>query len=332
MASDDEPFLYTGQSRDDIPRNVTHVKVDPSVKVIGMRAFSECSQLRNVDLNEGLEQIEAGAFYECTSLQRIVIPSTVKEIGSQAFDGCFRLRKVELCEGLELIGDVAFEDCISLQRISIPSTVKEIGEYVFGGCGHLMNVELREGLELIGEKAFKGCSSLQSIHIPSTVTWIAADAFKDCSGLIAIEFCEQIEQFVHDISLSWWNNGVSEVSLRTYSFLAEGIPARLGTIKSQTWKDNIHDMLQHIPEVWEYDDNGEDWDEPYFDSIEHRLSNYEQAQEVAPFLELALWKTKIMEQSNGNLINNNKKNLCRIDSFSMFGVVFPNVLSFLVEE
>ncbi len=83
-------------------------------------------------------------------------------------------------------------------------------------------------------------------------------------------------------------------------------------------------MLQRIPEGLE--------DDIYFQSIESRLANYARLQEVAPFLELAFWKTKITERSNGNLINDDLKILCRIDSFSMFAIIFPNVISFLFEE
>jgi hypothetical protein len=274
---DNEPFLYTGQSREDIPRNVRHVRVDPAVKEIDLIAFMGCRQLIKVELNEGLESIDGGAFIWCGSLMSIIIPSTVKEIGSLAFSRCSELRNVELCEGLEEIKSKAFAGCTSLQRISIPSTVKEIGE----------------------------------------------EAFRGCSGLKAIEFCNEIEQFVNEASLHWWNHGVSEASLITYSFLARcHIPARLGTIRAQTLKNDIHNMLRRIPEQLD--------DLPYYDSIESRLANYVYLQEVAPFLELALWKVKITEQqSSGNLVNDDMKMLCRRDSISMFVIIFPNVLSFL---
>ena len=38
-------FLYTGQAIEDIPRDVTHARIDPSVKVIAARAFRNCEQL-----------------------------------------------------------------------------------------------------------------------------------------------------------------------------------------------------------------------------------------------------------------------------------------------
>jgi hypothetical protein len=395
MDSDNnEPFLYTGQSSDEIPQNVRHAKVDPTVKAIHWRAFKDRKQLIEVELNEGLECIDEGAFHNCYSLTSIFIPSTVQVIGWGAFKNCHQLRNVELSEGLEFFQDTgfrgcrsltciripstvrvigekvfkdcrrlrnvelndglehidrwAFEGCTSLEQISFPSTVKVIGEGAFRGCSHLRIVELREGLERINTWAFAGCTSLESIRIPFTVIEVGQRAFRGCNNLAEIEFCDEMEQFVNEASLPWWNHGVSEVSLRAYSFLAQhNIPARMDTIKVQKWKNNIHNMLQRIPEELKKEEEEEENDESegdnyfyefaeevndYFFSIEARLANYEHLQEVAPFLELALWKAKIMEQSNGSIINNKKKILCRINSFSMFAIIFPNVLSFLFEE
>jgi hypothetical protein len=134
MDSDDEPFLYIGQSMNEIPLEVTHVRVDLSVKEIGENAFYDCNQLRNVELCDGLERIDCGAFEGCTLLERIIIPSTVKVIGVTAFNDCRQLRNVELSEGLERIHWEAFQGCTSLERINIPSTVKAIGVTAFLDC------------------------------------------------------------------------------------------------------------------------------------------------------------------------------------------------------
>jgi hypothetical protein len=173
----------------------------------------------------------------------------------------------------------------------------------------------------------------------------------DCSSLVAIEFCEEIEDFVTELSLRhWWNNGTSRLSLWTGSFLALcNIPRRVGMIKMRVWRENIHAMLFRIPIEIPFndsdnsdddddDDNDDDDDdgyEPengYFDSINSQLANYEHVQDVVPFLELALWKTKMIAQSNGDLISDDLKLECRGDSISMFAIIFPNVLSFLVGE
>jgi hypothetical protein len=64
----------------DIPRDVSHVKVHISVKMIDHDAFRNCSRLRRVDLCEGLEKLGNGEFLECASLLGVVIPSSVKVI------------------------------------------------------------------------------------------------------------------------------------------------------------------------------------------------------------------------------------------------------------
>ncbi len=328
MASS-EPFIYTGQSAEDIPEDVTHVRVDPSVKEIGEYAFRSRRHLRNVELCEGLESIYGSAFAWCTSLERIRIPSTVKGIDDDAFWGCSQLMNVELREGLKRIGTCAFAECTSLASIVIPSTIKVIDCEAFGGCSQLRSVELCEGLERIDYGAFQSCTSLQRIVVPSTVYYIAADAFNKCTSLVEIEFCNEIEQFVNEASLHWWNNGVSEESLRTYYFLARhNIPSRLDTIGVQTWKDSVHIMLRRIPEMMISWHNNK-----YFDLIDSRLSNYENLQYCLPILELALWKATIMEQSNSIISNvkNDMKLKCRVISLSMFSTIFPNVISFLHE-
>ncbi len=67
----------------------------------------------------------------------------------------------------------------------------------------------------------------------------------------------------------------------------------------------------------------------YFDSISSQISNYKHAQELAPFLEMTVWKVKIMERLNYNIIDDETKSSCRIESYAMFAIIFPNVIAFL---
>jgi hypothetical protein len=48
-------------------------------------------------------------------------------------------------------------------------------------------------------------------------------------------------------------------------------------------------------------------------------------------LELAIWKSKIVEQTDGVIypLDADLKMACRIDSLTMAGIVVPNVMSFL---
>ena len=94
-----------------------HITIPFTVEVIKRDAFSGCSSLVNVHLNEGLETIGDGAFCDCISMQHITIPSTVKEIqlevgvNSCLFSGCTSLVKVDFCTEIqELMSGLSSSD------------------------------------------------------------------------------------------------------------------------------------------------------------------------------------------------------------------------------
>jgi len=82
----DDIYLYDGI--DDVPYDVCHVRVLPSVTEIPGEAFAMRSELTNVELPEGLQVIRGGAFKNCSNLSKITIPSTVTEIGPFALRRC----------------------------------------------------------------------------------------------------------------------------------------------------------------------------------------------------------------------------------------------------
>ena len=143
-------FHYTGQDRYEIPRNITHLIIDSSVREIPDETF----------------QVGEFAFDQCVSLKFVTCPSTLREIHISAFSHCRSLSQVFLNEGLRVIGNYAFGDCTSLKTLRIPSTVIQLGEYVFSECTSLMSVE---GLQRIGVGAFWGSVELRNVAFPSTV-------------------------------------------------------------------------------------------------------------------------------------------------------------------
>lgn len=74
------------------------------------------------------------AFYDCKSLQEVVLPEGIKKIESNAFSGCSSLRTVNLPVGLTSIGDVAFSECEALQELCLPETVTSLGTMAFWKC------------------------------------------------------------------------------------------------------------------------------------------------------------------------------------------------------
>ncbi|MCQ2202328.1 MAG: leucine-rich repeat domain-containing protein [Bacteroidales bacterium] len=116
----------------------------------------------------------------------VVIPSSVTyegttysvtQIGDVAFYGCSGLTSVVIPSSVTRIGNDAFEECSGLTSVEIPSSVTEIGFAAFRDCSVLTSVTISEGVTFIDSYAFQGCYNLTSVTIPSTVTDIGVDAF-----------------------------------------------------------------------------------------------------------------------------------------------------------
>src|SRR5210317_167753 len=85
-------FVYMG-GHQRVPRDVTHVRVHESVKIINRRAFYYCQNLVSIEMHDGVEIIEEEAFNGCYS-RGIKLPG-VRVIEEFAFCNCDDLESVE---------------------------------------------------------------------------------------------------------------------------------------------------------------------------------------------------------------------------------------------
>ena len=73
----------------------------PSIKIIELNAFLGCTNLTSAKFGKDLESIGQGAFYKCTSLERITLPLKDGVITATAYDTfqyCEKLKSVDLVE------------------------------------------------------------------------------------------------------------------------------------------------------------------------------------------------------------------------------------------
>ena len=123
------------------------------------------------------------AFYGCSGLTSLTIPSGVTSIGDKAFRGCSRLTSLTIPSGVTSIGDWAFSGCSGLTSLTLPSSVTSIGNYAFYGCSGLTSLTIPSGVTVIGEGAFRGCSGLTSIYVyPENLPELESGIFSGCNA------------------------------------------------------------------------------------------------------------------------------------------------------
>lgn len=84
-------------------------------------------------LSDNLTEIGDDTFTDCDDLRSIEIPDSVASIGGGAFYMCSLLESIEIPDSVTSIGDSAFYSCYSLEEIVIPDSVEYIGWAAFGG-------------------------------------------------------------------------------------------------------------------------------------------------------------------------------------------------------
>ena len=163
------------------------VTIPNNMTAIPYHCFENCAGLKTVKFqkNSILKYINESAFYGCSSLTEIVIPSSVIDIGMYAFRYCSSLTEIVIPDGVITITRYAFYGCSSLTKIEIPDSVTTIGDYTFYECSSLTEVVIPDSVTIIDDYVFAGCSSLTKIEIPDSVTTIGGCAFSLC-GLTEI--------------------------------------------------------------------------------------------------------------------------------------------------
>ncbi len=177
-----------------IPDTISVDGVTYKVTSIGSKAFYKCTSLKSVVIPSKVEKIGSKAFYGCTKLTTVTIGSGVTTIGDSAFYGCTKLSKVTMGKKVKTIGSNAFYKCKSLKSIVLPSKVEKIGSKAFYGCTNLTTVTIGSGVTTIGDSAFYGCTKLSKVTMGKKVKTIGNNAFYKCTALKSIILPSKVEK------------------------------------------------------------------------------------------------------------------------------------------
>lgn len=193
-------------------RSLTKIKIPGSVKIIGYswgwqnvnaQVFNGCSNLEEVILEEGIEEISGRTFDSCSKVKEWKLPKSLKRIGPCAFSN-ISVEEFNIPENVENIA-TAFISSSKLARINVdsnnkyftsidgilfdkdgtrlikypekrdgsfyevPNTVKTIDANAFISCKNLKTITIADSVEKVGDSAFDG-SELETINLGGGIT------------------------------------------------------------------------------------------------------------------------------------------------------------------
>ena len=191
--------VYAGNWLVDCNNNAVSVNVTVREGTVGIAnyAFYNCSTLTTIRVADSVRTIGRGAFYGCSSVLFVILPSELEVIEDYTFYGCYFLGSIEIPKGVTKIGRSAFYGCKSLMfgedgsTLTMPDTLKTIGDYAFFGCGYetsegyvgLEEIVLGNGVTSIGYAAFYNFVSLKRVDLGSSLQTIGDRAFYQCVSL-----------------------------------------------------------------------------------------------------------------------------------------------------
>lgn len=98
---------------------------------IDYRAFEhKNNRLEELEIKDGLEEIEFYGISNCPYLKTLKLPETLKEIDGQGIYNCPKLEEIEIPKSVSVIGGKLFSGCDSLRHITIGENLyKYYGQY-----------------------------------------------------------------------------------------------------------------------------------------------------------------------------------------------------------
>ncbi len=117
--------------------NIQELFLPEHTKSIGKFCFGNCINLKYINFNSVLLQLNDFAFYNCISLENVNLPNSVTYINDYTFLNCINLEYIRMPSSIKKIQRGTFQQCEKLDNIVIPASVEQIDEFAFLACSNL---------------------------------------------------------------------------------------------------------------------------------------------------------------------------------------------------
>ena len=163
---------------------IKKVVVEKGITYVGTWAFYDCSEMTSVSLPTTLETMGASVFMDCTSLTSVTIPAGVTFISGDFFRGCTSLKSVTLPDSLRETGGCTFMYCTSLTSVRLPATLLSISWQMFKDCKSLTSLTIPRSVVDVKQDAFSGCTALKNVtYTGTTADWKALTIYSGNEAL-----------------------------------------------------------------------------------------------------------------------------------------------------
>ena len=187
-----------------IPDSVTVLHVPSSVKTITSALIPNTASLKEIILDEGVEFIDDGAFYQ-SQISSLVIPSTVKTVERFAFASCENLTDIQIRCSFDAIDDYAFLGVSAFEQLPEFEGPKGLRWSSFHGepmpficlegpgTFHDSVLRLETPITYISEGAFRDCTFLEEVYLSELTSGARGyptngELFAGCTNLKKVEF------------------------------------------------------------------------------------------------------------------------------------------------
>lgn len=174
--ADKNTFIVSGNAIIDCGPCCDSPSIPAAINKIGAYAFAG-SNIKNLVVPEGIEEIDSFAFANCPLLKSVKLPKSLKRMGLKVFDGCPNLKSIRFESELDNHGGGSLWDS-SIDEIYFSDGIEDIGLICYS-LPNLAKVRLPKSLKRIRWLAFALCRSLEEVEIPyQAISEIADNAFK----------------------------------------------------------------------------------------------------------------------------------------------------------
>lgn len=219
------------------PEKIKKVVIPASVESIEPFAFNGCTNLKEVEISEGLKTIGEFAFSN-TAIEKLHIPDSVKSIGQNAFSNINALKEINIPKGIKSIDKDILSDSINVEKIDMAddisfekySDTKPVfsgtifqknhtdsnGFYVINGflCGYYGEggeITIPDNVKTMADNLFAYNKDIRKVTIGKNLAKISKGAFYNCVNLKEADFSNSNAAEIGDSA--FFKTSIEKISL-----------------------------------------------------------------------------------------------------------------------